>query len=312
MSEASPARSGARTGARSWVRSAGLAGLLAVCALGIAVIQPRMSETTRKVKERDDVFLLPPPKQLRAMSLGYRAAFTDMLWAKLLVEYGIHAHEKRAFPDITRYVDGILALEPTFPTIYKYVDTMLIFAPDGKAGPREARLARAYLERGTRERPYDADMWLSYGQYCAFLAPSFLEDENEIERWRVDGAKAITHAVELGSDAQKSLSATSILSKAGERKATIQHLQRAYAMTDDVDAREQILRKLRSLEATSEAADATSVVEREWQTRYGFLSRGTTLLVGPYRSAAKCAGPASYDRTGCAPDWTSAIAQKKP
>lgn len=295
-----------------WASGLGVLATVAVCAAGIGVVQPRLGVTTKKVRQRDDVFLLPPPRELRAMTIGYRAAAADMLWAKLLVEYGLHAQERRAFPDVTRYIDGILAIEPTFAPVYKFVDTILIFTPDGKAGPEEARRARAYLERGTRERPYDANVWMGYGQFSAFLAPSFLEDEAEIDRWRVEGAKAIMHAVELGGDAQRSLSAATILNKAGERKATIEHLRRTYAMTDDIDAREQILRKLRALEASSEAADATSVVEREWRTHYGFLSRSATLLVGPKRDPAACAGPSSYEREGCARDWSGAIAEQSP
>ena len=47
-----------------------------------------------------------PPSQLRAMTLGYHAAATDLLWAKLLVEYGVHHHEKRKFPDLEKYVEA--------------------------------------------------------------------------------------------------------------------------------------------------------------------------------------------------------------
>lgn len=283
----------------------------AVAASGIAVVQPGLARTVHGIRQRDeDVMLLPPPRQLRAMTLGYHAASTDLLWAKLVLEYGLHNQEKRPFANATRYLDAILALEPTFPTLYQFVDTLLLYTP-GKIGPAEARLARSYLERGTLERPYDPDIWLRLGQFCAFLAPTFLTDKAEIDRWRVEGAQAMTRAVELGSDASKSLSATSILTKSGERRATIDHLQRVYAVTDDAAVREQILLRLQQLESDAGIADAAAVVEREWQTRYGFLPRGVTLLVGPYRSAAKCAGPASYERRGCASDWTGAIAERR-
>ncbi|WP_146653114.1 hypothetical protein [Labilithrix luteola] len=273
-------------------------------------MQPSLATSVHKVQQRDDVFLLPPPDQLRAMTLGYRAGAADLLWTKLILEYGIHWQEKRAFPEVTRYVDGILAVEPDFKTVYEFVDTLLLFAPGG-ATPERAREARAYLERGTRERPYDATVWLHYGQFIAFLAPSFLKDKAEIERWRIDGAAALTRAVELGADAQRSLAASTILSKAGERKASVEHLQRAYAMTDDPDTREQILLKLRMLEATAEAADATSVVDREWHGRFDFVSRSAALLIGPARSPAKCAGPASYDTPGCSRDWAGVIAERR-
>ena len=64
------------------------------CALGIALVQPGLAENVHKLRHRDDVFLLPPPSQLRVMTLGYRAAATDLIWAKLILEYGLHWQEK--------------------------------------------------------------------------------------------------------------------------------------------------------------------------------------------------------------------------
>jgi hypothetical protein len=285
--------------------------LAALSAVGIAVVQPTLAANAHKVRQRDDVFLLPPPSQLRAMTLGYRAAATDLVWSKLILEYGLHWQERRPFPDVTRYLDGILALEPDFPPLYDFVDTILVYPPPPGGTAEDARTARRYLERGTVERPYDASVWLHYGQFVAFLAPSFLDDGAEIERWRVDGAMAIARAVELGTDAQRSLAATSILSKSGERKATIDHLQRTYAMTDDPDMREQILLRLRSLQGDAEAERSVSFVDREWKTSYAFLTRGTALLLGPARAPAACAGPTSYERRGCAGSWPQAIEQTK-
>lgn len=278
---------------------------------GIAMVQPSLAHNAHKVHQRDDVFLLPPPAELRAMTLGYRAAATDLLWAKLLLEVGVHWQEKRPFPQVTRYIDGVIALEPDFPTIYDYVDTILMYpAPPGGTAD-DARTTRRYFEQGVAARPYDANVWLHYGQFIAFLAPSFLTDKDEIDKWRLDGAVAMGRAVELGSDSQRSLAVSAILGKSGERKATIEHLQRAYAMTDDVAMREQFLLKLKSLQADAIAEEAVTLVDREWQTGYPFLSRGTTLLVGPRRSPTLCAGPGSYARRGCAPDWQQAVDQAK-
>lgn len=278
---------------------------------GIALIQPSLARQTHKISQRDDVFLLPPPAQLRFVTLGYRAAAADVLWAKLILEYGLHWQERRPFPQITRYVDGILALEPDSPVLYDFIDTILVYPPPPGGTEEDARTARRYLERGTVERPYDPNVWLHYGQFIAFLAPSFLKDEQEIQRWRVDGATAILRAVELGSNAQRSLAATSILDRAGERKAAIAHLERSYAMTDDPEMREQFHLRLLALKGTMEAEQAVSVVDREWRTRYQFLSRGQSLLLGPRRSPFACAGPASYGARGCPKDWDAAVADSE-
>jgi hypothetical protein len=280
--------------------------------LGIAVVQPRMATDFHSIRQRDDVFLLPPPNQLRAMTLGYKAAATDVLWAKLILEYGLHWQEKRAFPDVTRYIDGILALEPDFPLVYDFLDTIMLYPMSGvSASEADARQVRAYLERGTRARPYDPNIWVHYGQFVAFLGPQYLTDKSEADQWRLDGANALARGVELGADSQRSLAASTILSKAGERQATIDHLQRAYAMTDDPALREQFLLKLRVLKADADAEQAVTFVDRELRSHYPFLGRGAGLLVGPKRTAAACAGPASYSRRGCARDWQQAIDEEK-
>lgn len=280
--------------------------LLAVlCAAGIALLQPSLTASAKKAKS-DDIFALPPPQQLRAMTLGYRTAAADLLWAKLIVEHGLHWQDRRAFPDMPSYIDGIIELVPDHPILYQFVDTLLLFTPTGGT-EEDARRARAYLERGTRERPYDPDTWLHYGQFIAFLAPSYLKDRAEIDAWKKDGALAITQAVDLGADPDRSLAATTILAKMGERKAAILHLQRAYALSDDEETRRQLRIKLERLEATPEAEGTVSRVEHEWRSRYPFLSRSAALLIGPHRSPAACAGPESYRLPDCPHDWPAAV-----
>jgi hypothetical protein len=274
--------------------------------LGIASVQPELAHNIHKLHQRDDVFLLPPPAELRMMTLGCRAAATDILWAKLLLEYGVHGQEKRAFPDVTRYVDGIIALEPDFPALYDYVDTILVYTPPPGGTAEDARTARRYLERGMQERPYDGRFWVHAGQFIAFIGPAFIKEETESERWRVDGAKIIARGVELGGDTYRSLAASTILGRAGEREAQIQHLQRAFAVSDNPDDRAQFIRKLRALQVDADSELALTAVDRELLP-YRFLSRGTGLLIAPRRSATLCAGTGSSDRRGCAADWAGVV-----
>ena len=166
--------------------------LLAVAAAGVAYTQPRVARTAHAVKEGEDVYAFPPPVHLRASVLGWSAATVDLLWADLLVEYGTHWSEHRDFTTIPQYVDAILELEPTYQPLYRYVDTLLAYRPM-LGTERDVKLARGYLERGTRERPDDAKVWNQYGQFLAFIGPSFLHDEAEKAAWRRDGAEAIGH-----------------------------------------------------------------------------------------------------------------------
>ncbi len=271
----------------------------------VSRVQPNLAASIHKLHQRDDAFYLPPPNNLKIMSLGYHAAATDLLWALVILENGQHWAERRKFTTVNHYVDEIIEMEPTYENIYLYVDTIVLFVYGG-ADEDAARAVRAYLERGTRERPYDPEVWLHAGQTIAFLCTSFLKDEAEIERWRSDGAKMTLRAVELGADADRSLSATSILMKQGE-KETIEREARVYALTDDPDIRRQILGKINRYKADFGPTLAIDAIEREWRERWPILSRGGALLVGPGRPAAKCAGPGSYESRECPRDWNDFI-----
>jgi tetratricopeptide (TPR) repeat protein len=284
-----------------------VAATIAIVAIaGLARLQPRLAAEAYAVKMGEDVYVLPPPAQLKTATLGHHAAVVDMLWAKLLVEYGQHWSERRAFPDLTKYLDAILALEPDYAPLYKYVDTLLLYRPpEGKE--EDARLARRYLERGIRERPDDHVVWLAYGQFLAFLGPSWLPSEEEREKWRHEGALALLRAVELGAEAHNSLNAAATLSRFGQRPAAISQLRRAYALTDDPTTREQIAQKLGSLEAAGARDDAerdTRFIESRWRRDYPFVSRGMFLMMGPPIDPYQCAGLASSrELVDCNRSW---------
>jgi hypothetical protein len=295
--------------------------LLATALLGIAKLQPRLANEAHGSKETGDLYRLPPPAQLRAMTLGYHAAAVDLLWANLLVEYGIHWSERREMTTIPRYVDALIALEPDYPALYKLVDTLLVYKPI-HGTEADARLARQYLERGTVERPYDSKLWLEYGQFLAFIAPGYLSDPDEKERWRADGALAMIHAVDLGADADYARSAATVLSERGRLDAAIDSLRRAYAMTvsEDPGTADQMLAQLRRLEeqAGNEFAKAEEEAARkdadfmsgEWKAWRAQVAPNAErdyiefLLVRPRPDAAYCVGvssPSSDPR--CSRDW---------
>lgn len=273
---------------------------------GIAGLQPGLAKSIHKVNQRDDAFVLPPPSQIKALSFGYRAAMTDLLWAKLVLETGVHWAEHRGFPDVSRYVEAIIGVEPDFQTIYLYCDTIVLYLPGG-ANEGDVYKVRKFYERGIRERSYDPEVWLHYGQFLAFFGTSFLTDEKEIDRWRVDGAHALMHAVELGAAADRSLAAATILDKAGEHDAAVKAQERIYALTDDPETRRQILGKLNRMKGSFESQLAIDTVEREWRQNWPFVSRGTALLLGPRRPGDVCAGPESFARTACPQDWSALI-----
>jgi hypothetical protein len=277
---------------------------------GVALLQPRLARTAHDIKEARDVYALPPPAELHAATLGWDAAAVDLLWSKLLVDYGTHWTEHREFLDTPKYADAILELEPTYAPLYRYIDTMLAYRPL-QGTEADVRLARAYLERGTRERPEDRDVWMIYGQFIAFMAPSFLHDPADIARWRKDGAEAIGHAVELGGDADRALTAATLLTQAGATEAAIRYLEHAYAFTEHpsmASVHEAIGLRLAQLQSTElrEAADvAARAIDARQEAELPFLSRDRYLLLGPVVDPLKCAGLQRAREPSCAADWVA-------
>jgi hypothetical protein len=293
------------------MRASVAAFLLAASVAGVGLLQPKLAQTLHESKLREDVYLFPPPGELRALTLGYHAAATDLIWAKLLVEYGIHWQEKRDFPDLDRYIDAILALEPDFQPLYLLVDTLLVYRPM-KGTEIDARHAREYLERGTRERPDDYKVWRHYGDFVAYLAPSWLPDGPEREVWRRDGALAIMHAIQLGSAPSGALAAASVLSRTQElRVKAVDELRHAYVLSDDPEERTAIAAQIARLESdrpgvlpSPEAGQIDmAFIDGRWRKEAPFLDRGTFLLVGPSRDPLRCAGRSKADQPECALEW---------
>lgn len=279
--------------------------LFSAAAVGVALTQPRLARIAHAAGDREDVYALPPPEQLHAATLGWDAAAVDLLWAKMLVQYGTHWQEHHDFTDGERYAQDILALEPTYAPLYRYIDTMLVYRPlQGTAS--DARAARAILERGTRERPFDATLWREYGEFLAFIAPSFLTDAAEVKAWREAGATAMEHAVELGADVESALSAAGVMSDAGQREAQLRFLSKAYVLTADPSMaaiHERIRRHLAALQgqALDEQADAVAhAIDERWEHEMPAVSRDDYLLIGPAVDPSRCAGLTGADDPACA------------
>jgi hypothetical protein len=292
--------------------------LAAVAAAGIGAVQPGLARITHEVKEREDVTPLPPPAQLRFAVLGWNDAAVDLLWADLLVQHGTHWSEHRDFTQVPRYLDSILALDPKYMPVYQYVDTLLAYRPT-QGTESDARRAREYLERGTVEWPDDARVWRRYGEFLAFLGPSFLADRQERAAWKRDGAVAIAHAVELGADADGALEAASLITATGSAatQEMTRYLEHAYAFTDHPmmqQLHEQIGRKLQDLQATAvrDASDrAIRAVDARRRAELPYVSRDAYLLLGPLVDVSQCAGPVAADDGinggRCARSWADLL-----
>lgn len=301
--------------------SARAVALMVLAAVGVGSVREPLAAIERRVKETSDVYLLPPPEHVVALSLGYRSALADVLWAHVLVSQGFRLVEKRRFENLTRLLDSINELDPTFRDPYLYADALITLQVG--ATPREEVLkAREILERGVKNRPLDGEVWLALGQFVAYVAPGYLTDEEERKRWRVDGAKMLARAAELsGPDSDigwQAIAGAAILARAGERDAAIRFYERALAVADDEELKQHIAGKLSALVA-DKLAEAHRRREEElrklWERDVPFVSRTRFLVLGPPFDAAFCAGGERKADPRCAtswPDWAEKLSRPAP
>lgn len=286
------------------------AGAVIVAALLVALVRAPLFERHRRLKETSDIYPLPPPREVVVMSLGYRAAVADMLWAHLMVSQGLHTMARRRYENIIPLINTINELDPTFRDPYRMADALITFnAKD--TPPEEARAARTIMERGVQNRPLDAELWLGLGEFTAFIAPgAYLTEPAEQEQWRADGARMLARAAELSGDnasiAWQALGGARYLNRAGARDAELRFLQRVLIVTDD----EELKEKVRSMLGAQQAAEQEERLRRlergVWDARHHdvpFVTRLRYMVLGPPLDPAKCAGPMHALDPACASSW---------
>lgn len=322
-----------------------LVGLGCIGAMLIALVRSNLFMVEEEVQAKHDVYFLPPPEQLVTISLGYRHAIADLVWAHMLVGQGLRLQERRRFDTLLRLYDAVNALDPTFRTPYVMADALISFnvIPTTKDTqeiasqqvlPYEDVLkAREVMERGVKALPDDAEMWLALGQFVSYIAPnSYLEDRpEEAARWRHEGVAYLERAVALSGGnpaiSWQALGGASILKEAGELDAVVRFLERAYAVTEDEELRQdlerrlEVLRKRRSVELTKldstlqkrleERLARSSAYQRRRRAAESlvkaelpFISATTGDVMGPPLFPSGCAGPGHHE-PGCATSWAA-------
>lgn len=297
---------------RFWARVAREApaiSLMVACVLVIGAARWRLAAQFRQVKHTRDVYALPRPDQMVVLSLGFRSAVADLVFAGVLVSYGIHIQEKRKFEFVGEYLEVVNELDPTYQAPYRYADTLLTL---GSVKPRVADYVRArtILERGMKERPFDAQLWTQAGQFMAYLAPGNFDDEAMKAEWRMEGARRLSRSCELISDDSNlpyhCITAASLLSGAGEREATVRFLERVLTVVDDPQVRALAQGYLNRSVTERERDQVQWRVERfanVWVTDLSYVGKDALLAVGPKVDVAWCAGREAPSKFGCYRTW---------
>jgi len=268
-----------------------------------------------RVHSKRDVYALPSPRQAIVMSLGYRSAMADLIFANVLVESGLHIQEHRKFDTLAAYLYTVIALDPKFRTPYRLADTLLTFQA-GKATLTDFENARKIIEKGLSELPFDQELYLTAGQFFAYLAaPNIAElgSKEEAERWKLAGARALARSCELVGRNENipyhCITAARLFDAAGERKAMQSFLERFLAVNDDEEVRKLALgymgRTLGNAEK-SEVQRRLGELDEIRKSDLPFVGKNRYLLLPPRSEPFACVGYWGSDALSCATnlrDW---------
>ena len=213
-----------RDGCSRWPRA------IAVCVAAIAVVQPQLAACVKQTEARRRLTAIPPPAAA-SRDVARLSTPRSPICSGRSCSSSMASIRKRSAPSPScrAYIDAIIALEPDHPTHLPVRRHAVLFGPTG-GDDRTTRLARRRISsEATNERPYDHGLWLHYGQFIAFLAPSFLKDEAEID----GGGKTVPSPSPTPSSSEPipiaRLAASTILSEERRRReVAIKQLQRAY------------------------------------------------------------------------------------
>lgn len=288
---------------------------VAVCvlvAISIGLIhssRPRLVNSFARARDKYDIYALPKPEHVVVMSLGYRSALADLLFAHVLVSSGIHLAEKRRFEAAASYLRAINQLDPRFLTPYRFADTILT-VQSVKPTLDDYESARAILTHGMDEFKYDMSLWLSAGQFMAYLAPPHVAElagPSVAQEWKHEGARRLARSCELvGKDElapHHCITAAHLLSQSGELDALRQFAQRVVAVNDDPEVQRLAIASLAKALGEDEKRKLVSRRARYERMRLqglSFVSKDRFLLLGPAFDAFACLEPDRAKQVSCA------------
>jgi hypothetical protein len=285
------------------------AGIVSAAAIALASVFPVVTRAHAHAKETSDVYPLPPPEDVARLSMGYRSAVADILWAHVLVSQGLHTMERRRFENLFGLLDTINELDPTFREPYLMTEALVTFQTN-ETPEDEIIRAREVMERGAKNLPTDGSVWLVLGEFVAFIAPSYLKDPKVQDRWRTEGSQMLARAAELGGEDSRiswqALGGAGILNRMGERDAAIRLLRRTLAVTDDDELKADIQKRLLALLGEAQADRYKRRIagfNDAWRRELPFVGKTTALLLGPPPQPEYCAGGAHADEPRCATTW---------
>ncbi len=258
--------------------------------------------------------MVPPAEVMRFASLGYRELLADVTWARTLVYFGSNWAGEGDLGQLEQLLDLVVALDPRFKPMYEWAAYAVVFKT-GTATQAEYRSSLRYLERAMREFPDDyLYFWIAGSRYYWDLdAP----DDKTRRGYRERGAALIEEAMRKpNAPPDLATTAANMRSRLGQHQRAIESLRQMVMITDNDEAREKMLERLRveSPDLADEVERAADDLTLEWQKNMPSVPLDFYILLGPPPPAAidfrQLATP--HDLFGAEEESETAAAESEP
>lgn len=233
--------------AKRWLGGA----LLAILGAAALTLHQDLTERRDAFPPEIDISYVPPPAQLRWMSVGYREALADLLWVRALIFSGEHIGQV----DISatdRYVDAITGLSPRFERAYKWGGITAMYAGTGAITRDQVDRAIAMYRRGLEQFPESHELLYPFGMLLTHQVgstPGYSAEEKAAHA--EEGIEMIRRAAAFGADPLvRRYAATLVGDRVGDQLA-IQFLESQLAQTEDEKHRRLLRQKLSRLVGSS-------------------------------------------------------------
>jgi hypothetical protein len=236
-----------------------------------------------------DTFYLPPSSALRVASLGHTELLADLLHARANVYFGTQLHARMPTKWLANYLHSAIDLDPQFQRLYLAGAAMLVY--NGQKITTDMVLASIeVLERGRKAFPFEWEFPFQMGfDYLFELPQDAGEDDPRVPGWRQKGVELLRQAAlyEQVPYYIPTLVAR-MLTKSGADDLALRHLEQAYAVAVNREAREQIKNKLVALRAqrlSHQLEENLHAFEEMVRDRIPGSPEAFALVVGPRTTA---------------------------
>jgi hypothetical protein len=195
-----------------------------------------------------DTFYLPPSSTLRVASLRHSELAADLIHARANVYFGTQLHARVPTKWLAKYLITAIDLDPKMQRLYLAGAAMLIYNGQ-RITPEVVLSAIEVLERGRKAFPFDWEFPFQMGFNYLFELPQDAgEDDPRVPAWRQRGVELLRQAALFeGVPSYLPNLVARMLTKSGADDLAIRHLEQAYAVATNAEARAQIKAKMQSL-----------------------------------------------------------------